>query len=128
MRSAPSARPTRRRRRASHAPPASWNAGSRGRQADLGRGRDMPQVQVTIGGRPYRLACAAGEEAHLSSLAALVDSKVTEMRDAFRELDDQRIVVMAALSLADDLSVARGKAETGEAQAGEALAREAQAR
>ncbi len=77
----------------------------------------MPQVTVDIGGRPYRLACNPGEEAHLEGLAKTVEGKIGEMRGAFREIDDQRIVVMAALSLADELFEARRKAEAGAATA-----------
>src|SRR5437588_11778052 len=87
----------------------------------------MPQVSVNIGGRPYRLACNAGEEPHLEGLAKTVDDKIGEMRGSFREIDDQRIVVMAALSLADELFEARRKAETGAAAADD-LSRETAAR
>ena len=87
----------------------------------------MPQVTVDIGGRPYRLACNAGEEPHLEGLARTVDDKIAEMRGAFREIDDQRIVVMAALSLADELFEARRKAAAGAAVA-EDLLRETEAR
>ncbi len=77
----------------------------------------MSQVSVDIGGRPYRLACNPGEEGHLEGLAKSVDEKIGEMRGAFRGIDDQRIVVMAALSLADELFEARRKAEAGAAAA-----------
>ena len=83
----------------------------------------MPQVSVTIGGRPYRLACNAGEEPHMAALAKTVDDRIGEIRGAFREIDDQRIVVMAALALVDDLFETRRKAEAG-AAAAEALTRE----
>jgi len=67
----------------------------------------MPHVSVTIGGRAYRLSCNEGEEPHLAALAAQVDSKITEMRGAFGEIGDQRLVVMAALTIADQLSEAK---------------------
>jgi cell division protein ZapA len=82
----------------------------------------MPHAQVNIGGRAYKLACNAGEEEHLAALAALVDGKIADMQGEFREIADQRIVVMAALSIADELFEARGK---GEALARETVAREA---
>ena len=88
----------------------------------------MPQVQVNIGGRPYRLACSPGEEPHLASLAELVDARTAEMRGAFRDIDDQRLVVMAALSIADDLVGAQRKGETRERAAAEAMASEQAAR
>ncbi len=71
----------------------------------------MPQVLVNIGGRSYRLACNPGEEEHLARLAKLVDGKIAEMQGAFRDIADQRIVVMAALSIADELFDAKRKAE-----------------
>lgn len=83
---------------------------------------------MNIGGRPYRLACNPGEEPHLTSLAQLVDARIGEMRGAFRDIDDQRIVVMAALSVADDLVGAQRKAEAREHEAAGALALEQAAR
>jgi len=63
----------------------------------------MPHVTVNIGGRPYRLACGEGEEAHLEHLAHLVEAKIEGFRGSFGEIGDQRIAVMAAISLADEL-------------------------
>jgi cell division protein ZapA len=67
----------------------------------------MPQVMVTIAGRSYRMACGEGEEAHLEGLAALFDGKIQEMREAFGEIGDMRLHVMAALTLADELAETR---------------------
>jgi cell division protein ZapA len=67
----------------------------------------MPHVSVTIGGRAYRLSCNEGEEPHLVALAGQVDGKIAEMRTAFGEIGDQRLVVMAALTIADQLSEAK---------------------
>jgi len=69
----------------------------------------MPQVTVMIAGRTYRMACGDGEEAHLESLAALLDGKIEEMRSAFGEIGDMRLHVMAALTIADELSETRKK-------------------
>lgn len=88
----------------------------------------MPQVLVNIGGRPYRLACNPGEEAHLERLAQYVEGKIEEMRGSFRDIGDQRIVVMAALSVVDELFEARRKAEARVGESAEALARESAAR
>jgi cell division protein ZapA len=67
----------------------------------------MAQVSVTIDNRKYRLACNEGEEARLESLAGLIDDKVGELRASFGEVGDQRLVVMAALTVADSLQEAR---------------------
>jgi cell division protein ZapA len=67
----------------------------------------MPQVQVTIAGRSYRMACGEGEEAHLEGLAADFDGKISALRDSFGEIGDMRLHVMAALTLADELAETR---------------------
>lgn len=72
----------------------------------------MAAVMVTIAGRAYRLSCDDGEEARLEQLARYVESKILSMQDSFKEIGEQRIVVMAALAIADESSDARGRAET----------------
>lgn len=67
----------------------------------------MPQINVTIDGKNYRMACAEGEEAHLTGLATGLDARVTEMRRAFGEIGDMRLHVMAALMQADELQEAQ---------------------
>ena len=66
----------------------------------------MGQVQVMIDGKPYRMACDDGQEKHLQGLAAKLNSKMLEMKHAFGEIGDMRLGVMAAITLADELSEA----------------------
>ena len=77
----------------------------------------MAQVSVTIDGRKYRLACNEGEEARLEELAGMVDDKIVELRRTFGEIGDQRLVVMAALTFADEFAEARASAEAAREQA-----------
>lgn len=72
----------------------------------------MPQVNVTIAGKAYRMACGEGEEPHLEALAQFYDGKIEEMRQAFGEIGDMRLHVMAALMVADELSELKRKVET----------------
>jgi cell division protein ZapA len=67
----------------------------------------MAQVVVTIAGRTYRMACDDGEEARLEHLARDFDARIAGLRASFGEIGDQRIVVMAALTLADELNEAQ---------------------
>ena len=76
----------------------------------------MPQVTVTIAGKAYRMACADGEEAHLAGLAQLFDGKIAEMRKTFGEIGDMRLHVMAALSIADELSETRKRVDRLESE------------
>jgi len=87
----------------------------------------MAQVTVNIGGRGYRLACNPGEEPHLEALAASLDRKILEMREAFGEIGDQRLAIMAALTVADEASEANRRltAANARADAAEVSAREA---
>ncbi|MFG1294562.1 MULTISPECIES: cell division protein ZapA [Xanthobacter] len=69
----------------------------------------MPHVSVTIAGRQYRMACDEGQEDHLVRLAHDIDSRISQLRTAFGEIGDQRLVVMAAITIADELAEARGR-------------------
>ncbi|HEX4765415.1 MAG TPA: cell division protein ZapA [Lichenihabitans sp.] len=66
----------------------------------------MAQVNVSIAGRTYRMACNDGEEDHLKRLAARLDGKIAELRGSFGEIGDTRITVMAGITLADELTEA----------------------
>lgn len=76
----------------------------------------MAQINVLIAGRSYRMACNDGEEAHLKGLAARLDAKIDELRGAFGEIGDGRITVMAAITMADQLSEAERRIAALEAE------------
>jgi cell division protein ZapA len=76
----------------------------------------MSHVTVTISGRTYRMACAEGEERHLEGLAALLDTKIEDMRLTFGEIGEMRLHVMASIAIADDLVQARGRLEALESE------------
>ena len=80
----------------------------------------MAQAVVSIAGRTYRMSCDEGEESHIENLARVVEAKIEELRGSFGEIGEQRIVVMAALTLADDLHAARQKLEQADALVQEA--------
>ena len=79
----------------------------------------MAQVTVSIAGRSYRMACADGEEAHLQGLAQKIDSTIESFRGDFGEIGDQRLLVMAAVAVADELSEANRKLAVKEAEVAE---------
>jgi cell division protein ZapA len=64
----------------------------------------MAQINVTIHGRQYRMACEDGQEPHLVRLAQDLDRRIVELRDKFGEIGDTRLTVMAALTVADELT------------------------
>jgi len=71
----------------------------------------MAQVSVSIDGKMFRMACEDGQESHLESLAKHLDTRIAEMRQAFGEIGDLRLVVMAAITITDEFSEARRKSE-----------------
>jgi cell division protein ZapA len=71
----------------------------------------MSQVNVTINGRQFRMACEDGEEAHLMHLAEDLDLRISRLRTRFGEIGDTRLTVMAALTLADELSETKEKVQ-----------------
>ena len=66
----------------------------------------MAQVNATIAGRQFRLACEDGQEEHLQLLAQDIDERIAKLREKFGEIGDTRLTVMAALTVADELSEA----------------------
>jgi cell division protein ZapA len=62
----------------------------------------MPLVNVMVNGRAYTIACDEGEEDHLRDLAATVDAKAREVLGSVGQVGDTRLLLMAALLIADE--------------------------
>ncbi len=62
----------------------------------------MIHLDVTIMGTVYKLVCKEDEEAALRRAAAFLDRKMTAIRDAGKVKGNDRIAVMAALSVAGE--------------------------
>ena len=60
----------------------------------------MKQVEVTILGQSYLLACPEGGETLLQAAVASVDREMSGIRDAGKVKARERIAVLAALNLA----------------------------
>ena len=71
----------------------------------------MPQVTIQIGGRDYKLACGEGEEEHLAALGRMVDERYAGLKRQFGEVGDNRLSVMTAIMMADELSEQRRRAD-----------------
>jgi cell division protein ZapA len=67
----------------------------------------MPQVTVAVNGRSYTIACEAGEEDRVRQLGRSIDAKVVGFAKDAPQAGEARLLVMAALLLADELSEAR---------------------
>lgn len=62
----------------------------------------MPLVNVMVNGRAYTIACDDGEEDHLRELAGIVDAKAREVLGSVGQVGDTRLLLMAALLIADE--------------------------
>jgi cell division protein ZapA len=63
----------------------------------------MIQLDVTIMGQPYKLACKEGEEEALRDTVSYLDAKMCAIRDAGKIKGTDRIAVMAALGVTAEL-------------------------
>jgi cell division protein ZapA len=74
----------------------------------------MASVDIEIASRKYTLACREGEEAHLRSVAAMVDRKAKDAGAALGNLSEARQLLFASLLLADEINELRGGAAPAE--------------
>ena len=64
----------------------------------------MSQVEITINGRQYRVACEDGQETHLTNLANYFNDKMSSLISEVGQIGDTSLMVMAGLLIADELS------------------------
>ena len=70
----------------------------------------MSQVTLQIGGRDYVVACAPGEEDHVAHLGSVIHDKLADMPPALAS-NEPRVMLFAALLLADEVVELRLEAE-----------------
>lgn len=77
---------------------------NRASSPDSGRGLSAATTNITlsIGGRDYTVACAPGEEAHVTGLGRTIAGKLEAMPSNIA-LGEARALLFAALLLADEL-------------------------
>jgi cell division protein ZapA len=61
----------------------------------------MPELEVTIGGKGFQVACQPGEEHFLRSAAALLDAEAQPLIAQMGRLPETKMLLMAGLMLAD---------------------------
>lgn len=74
----------------------------------------MAQVNLTVNGRVYRMACEDGEEDHVTRLGERFDEAIKELRGVLGEIGDQRLMVMAGILMTDRLGDAEQKLKKAE--------------
>jgi len=63
----------------------------------------MAKVSLNINGRKYALGCDDGEEERLMRLGQKLDDRVNNMANQFGQIGDLRLLVMAGITMLDEL-------------------------
>jgi cell division protein ZapA len=74
----------------------------------------MAQVTLRINGFAYTIGCTDGEERHLEAMGAEVSRRIEGVRAAAGPSGEARMLVMAALLMADDIFDLRSKLQAAE--------------
>jgi cell division protein ZapA len=64
----------------------------------------MGEVNVLVNGRSFTITCDDGEEPRIRRLAQYVDAKVAQFVASIGQAGEARLLVLAALVIADELS------------------------
>lgn len=76
----------------------------------------MPQVEITIGGRNFEVACQEGEEQFLLTAAAMLDVEASSLSTQIGRMPESRMLLMAGLLLADRTAGLEDKVREAEAR------------
>lgn len=63
----------------------------------------MAQVTLKINGYAYNIGCKDGEEPHLMAMAEQIEERVTRAKALGSQSGESKLLVMAALFMADEL-------------------------
>ena len=63
----------------------------------------MTQVSLKINGYAYTVGCEDGQEGHLRAMAGAVEERVTRAKALGSQSGESRLLVLAALLMADEL-------------------------
>ena len=79
----------------------------------------MPQVEISIGGRTFEVACQDGEEHFLQTAANMLDIEATSLSTQIGRMPESRMLLMSGLLLADKTAALEDKVREAERQAGQ---------
>ena len=72
----------------------------------------MAKVSIDINGRKFALGCDEGEQEHLLHLGDKLDKRVRMLADQFGQIGDLRLLLMAGITLLDELEDVIGAVDT----------------
>lgn len=89
----------------------------------------MAKADIVVRGKQYSIDCAPGQEARLVDLASDLDARVNQIADALGDMGEEKLLLIAALALLDELDDAQrnlatsGGSDRAAAAIGDAAAR-----
>ena len=76
----------------------------------------MPQVNISIGGRTFDVACQDGEEHFLQTAANMLDTEASALSSQIGRMPESRMLLMSGLMLADRTAGLEDKVREAEAE------------
>lgn len=67
----------------------------------------MSRTDIRIRSRSYSIACSPGQEMRVQGLARQLDTRLNVISSAVGDIGDERLLLIAALALLDELDTAR---------------------
>lgn len=83
----------------------------------------MPQVEISIGGRSFEVACQEGEEHFLRAAAAMLDTEAQTLSTQIGRMPESRMLLMSGLLLADRTAALEDKVREAERKSADLAAR-----
>lgn len=77
----------------------------------------MAKADIRIRGRSFSVACSPDQEMRVQRLAQQLDARLASIASAVGDIGDERLLLISALSLLDELDAARQSSNPGAAEA-----------
>ena len=74
----------------------------------------MPEVDIEIGGRIFKVSCQVGEEQYLLSAAKMLDQEAAQLIGQIGRVPEERMLLMSGLMLADKIAALEDKLNAAE--------------
>ena len=83
-------------------------------------------MSLNINGKQYALGCDDGEEERLHHLGSLLNDKVTLLANQFGQIGDLRLMVMAGITMLDEMEDLKADRDASISEATRAIEKESQ--
>jgi cell division protein ZapA len=80
----------------------------------------MAKADISIRGRSFSIACAPGQELRIQRLGEQLDARTKQISNAVGDIGEERLLLITALALLDELDMVRRDAATSTDAAGQA--------